>query len=105
MSEAYKQHLSNMEAQKSALEDETTPMEDPLDMFANSAISPSYIEADRALITQLSDKNIFGALPYEIQNLVETYQMKYALNDTMPHLDPSKDCQDDGVNLLFRCVL
>ena len=56
-----------------------------------SSVPSNYQQADKALISVLSHKNIFSTLPGEIRNLIKTYEGQYELStNATQNVDPGK---------------
>ena len=53
-------------------------------------LSQNYVDADKSLIKNLLNKNVFNNLPGEVRNLVKLFQNKYKINETVTEIDPSK---------------
>lgn len=53
-------------------------------------LSQNYIDADKSLIKNLMNKNVFNSLPGEVRNLIKFFQNQYKINETVTEIEPSK---------------
>ena len=56
---------------------------------ARTPIPSNYVDADRSLIKNLLNKNIYNNLPGEIRNLIKSFQIEYKINENVTDIDPS----------------
>lgn len=52
-------------------------------------LSQHYIDADKSLIRNLINKNIFNNLPGEVRNLIKVFMNQYKINETVTEIEPS----------------
>ena len=62
------------------------------------ALPSNYIEADKSLMKNLLNKNVYYSLPGEIRNLIKGFQIQYKINENVTDLDPSNK------NLNIFCI-
>ena len=54
-------------------------------------LSENYVNADKSLIKNLLNKNVFNNLPAEVKNLIKHFQNQYKINETLADIDPSRN--------------